>query len=85
MKWKSEETLSAYQHYFDEQRHAESQKQFHTRLHAEVQQYLAERHHRKRQEQTKSTLQNHSLSGEPTCRLDDEPDLAFLYRLAGEW
>jgi hypothetical protein len=46
MKWKSEEMLAAYQHYFDEQRHAESQKQFHTRLHAEVQQYLAEQHHR---------------------------------------
>ena len=84
MKWKSEETLAAYQHYFDTQRHAESQKQFHTRLHEEVQQYLAERHHRKRPQQTPGTLQNPRLSGEPSRQLDDEPDLAFLYRLAGE-
>jgi hypothetical protein len=84
MKWKSEEMLAAYQHYFDEQRHAESQKQFHTRLHAEVQQYLAEQHYRRRKAQTPSALQNHRPSSEPARRFDDEPDLAFLYRLAGE-
>jgi len=84
MKWKSEETLAAYQHYFDAQRHAESQKQFHARLHAEVQRYLAERPHRRRQVETKSVLQKHSPSSESARRLDDEPDLAFLYRLAGE-
>src|SRR6266550_9232349 len=42
MKWKSEETLAAYQHYFDEQLHADTRDAFHQRMHEEIQQYLAE-------------------------------------------
>lgn len=33
MQWKSEEMLAAYQHYFDEQRHANTQGHFHKRMH----------------------------------------------------
>jgi len=52
MKWKSEETLAAYQHYFDEQRNADTRDQFHKRRHAEVQQYLEERQQRRIGKQT---------------------------------
>lgn len=85
MKWKSEEMLAAYQHYFDEQRHAQSREQFHARLHAEVQQYLEEQHHSRIRKQTPSAPQDQCLSGEPARQFEDEPDLAFLYSLGGEW
>jgi hypothetical protein len=81
MKWKSEEMLAAYQHYFDEQRHADTQGQFHKRMHAEVQEYLAERHSRRIRKQTLSAPQDHYPSAR---RFDDEPDLTFLYSLGGE-
>jgi hypothetical protein len=84
MKWKSEETLDAYQHYFDEQRHADSQEQFHTRLHAQVQQYLAEQHYSRLKKQTPSVLQDQCPSGSLARQFDDEPDLSFLYSLGGE-
>lgn len=84
MKWKSEEMLAAYQHYFDEQRHADSREQFHTRLHAEVHQYLEGQHHSRLKKQTPSAPKDQFPSASSARRFDDEPDLAFLYRLAGE-
>jgi integrase len=83
MKWKSEEMLAAYQHYFDEQRHADTQGQFHKRMHAEVQRYLAERQHRRIRQQTPSAPKDQIPSTSSVCRFDDEPDLSFLYSLAG--
>ncbi len=86
MKWKSEETLAAYQHYFDEQLHADTRDAFHQRMHEEIQQYQQARKQGKsqnqdtcipKQEQTLPPLQALDL-------LNDEPDLAFLYALAGE-
>jgi hypothetical protein len=74
MKWKSEETLAAYQHYFDEQLDADTRDAFHQRMHQEIQQYLEERKHEKRKQPAPHTV----------ISFDDEPDLAFLYGLAGE-
>jgi integrase len=84
MQWKSEAMLAAYQHYFDEQRHADSREQFHTRLHAEVQQYLEEQRHSRLKKQTPNAPQDHCPSGSFARQFEDEPDLAFLYRLGGE-
>src|SRR5205807_7781227 len=38
MKWKSAETLAAYEHYFDEQRHADKREGLQQRMHAAIQQ-----------------------------------------------
>ncbi len=83
MKWKSEEMLAAYQHYFDEQRHADTQGQFHRRMHAAVQRYLAERPQRKMRKQTPSAPQDQIPSPSSLDQFDDEPDLSFLYSLGG--
>jgi len=84
MKWKSEEMLAAYQHYFDEQRHADTQSQFYKRMHAEVQEYLAERHSRRLRKQTLSAPKDPLPSPSSVRQFDHEPDLSFLYRLGGE-
>lgn len=83
MKWKSEETLSAYQHYFDEQRNADTREHFHQHMHQEIQEYLEERR------QGKRTMPANKRQGTleaplATMQIDDEPNLAFLYSLAGE-
>jgi integrase len=83
MKWKSEETLIAYQHYFDEQRNADIREQFHQRMHREIQEYLEERQQGRRK---MSTNKRQVMSEAPlaTIQINDEPNLAFLYSLAGE-
>ncbi len=86
MKWKSEETLVAYQHYFDEQLHADTRDAFHQRMHEEIQQYQQERKQGKRQKlATRIHKQEQTLPARPALdQINDEPDLAFLYALAGE-
>ena len=85
MKWKSEETLSAYQHYFHEQLDADTRDAFHQHLHAETQQYLEEWKTGKQENPTsrKDGRQISAPKPEP-LHLEGEPDLAFLYGLAGE-
>lgn len=83
MKWKSEETLSAYQHYFDEQRDADTREQLQQRLHREIERYLQDRRPQKRSVHRR-TMQNPSSPAQTAIQIDEEPDLAFLYRLAGE-
>ncbi len=81
MKWKSAETLAAYEHYFDEQRHADKREALQQQMHAAIQQNLDQR-------QRKKQTQRHSPNALPTvptaCQFDDEPNLTFLYSLAGE-
>lgn len=86
MKWKSDETLTAYQHYFDEQRDADTRDAFHQRMHEEVKQYLEEgkRGHRKKSASRKPLAQEGQAVQMPVPQIPDEPDLAFLYSLAGE-
>jgi hypothetical protein len=84
MKWKSEETLAAYEHYFEKQRGADTRDALHQRMHAEVQQYLEERQQGKRGKPA-SRQPKEALPAVPQGQpFDDEPDLAFLYNLAGE-
>jgi integrase len=86
MKWQSEETLSVYQHYFDEQRDADLRDAFHRRLHEELRQSLQEHGSRTRGKHVSPThpRKASSLASQPIKQLPDEPDLAFLYRLGGE-
>jgi integrase len=85
MKWQREETLSVYQHYFDEQRDADTRDAFHQRLHAEIQRYLQEQRSGTRGKRASAThrTQASSAASQPIMQLADEPDLAFLYRLGG--
>jgi hypothetical protein len=84
MKWRSEDTLAVYQHYFDEQLDADTRGQFHRRMHEDVQQYLKERASGKRKKPTSHKNQNNVTDTSPrVIQLDDEPDLAFLYSLGG--
>ncbi len=84
MKWKSEETLAAYQHYFDEQLDADTRNAFHQRMHEEIQQYLAERKLGKRGQKERQKQEQISQPSSLVPPSPDEPDLAFLYALAGE-
>jgi integrase len=85
MKWKSEETLAAYQHYFDEQRDADTRDAFYQRMHRETQHYLEERKQgqRKISASRQPLAQETETAPQEVIRLPDEPDLAFLYSLGG--
>jgi hypothetical protein len=85
MKWKREETLSVYQHYFDEQRDADTRDAFHQRLHEEIRRYLHEQRSSKRGKRSSATHRTQASSGasQPIMHFADEPDLAFLYQLGG--
>jgi integrase len=84
MKWKSEETLSAYQHYFEQQQHADTRDDFLQRMHTEVQQYLKERWGGKAKKQGQHQAKDGSAPTPAILRFDNEPELNFLYSLAGE-
>jgi hypothetical protein len=84
MKWRSEETLAAYQHYSNEKLDADTRDSFHQRMHEQVQQHLEERRQGKRGQQVSRKEKETSPSAQPLLQVNDEPDLAFLYSLAGE-
>jgi hypothetical protein len=86
MKWRSEETIAAYQHYFDAQVDADTRDHFHRRMHETVEQYLQERQSGKRKKAGLDTSLDKgvTLPSQVERPLHDEPDLAFLYSLARE-
>jgi len=84
MKWKSDETLVVYEHYFKQQHNADTRESLQRRMHAEVQQYLEERQRGKPRKQASHKAKDASLSTQAVPLFDDEPDLKFLYSLAGE-
>ncbi|HEU5373935.1 MAG TPA: site-specific integrase [Ktedonobacteraceae bacterium] len=86
MKWKSEATLAAYQHYFDEQLDADTRDVFHQRMHEEIQHYQQERRQGKQRKPIPCahTQEEPMQSQREALQVNDEPDLAFLYSLAGE-
>jgi hypothetical protein len=83
MKWKSKETLGVYEHYFKQQQHADTRDDFQKRLHTEVQQHLEEWQQGKRAK-TLSHKPKDAPPAIPVQQFDDEPDLKFLYSLAGQ-
>ena len=86
MKWKSDETLSAYHHYFENQRNADTRDDWQKRLHVEIRQDLEERQRGKPRKQVSRCLSKEDVSAAESAvrHFDDDPDLSFLYRLAGE-
>jgi integrase len=76
MKWRSKETLEAYEHYFDAARHAETLDVLHARMHQELERFSDQQEIRQRRKQ--------KPSNEPrTPHTVDEPDLDFLHELGG--
>lgn len=75
MKWRSKETLEAYEHYFDAARHAETLDVLHARMHQELEHFFS-------QPEAQSTPHQRRVRkhlDEPVAALPvDEPDLDFL-------
>lgn len=80
MKWRSRETLDAYEHYFDAARHAETLDVLHERMHQELERWKdAPAAHSSRREPGRPR----HTDGEASSLAPDEPDLDFLYQLGG--
>jgi len=74
MKWRSKETLEAYEHYFDAARYAETLDRLHEHMWQETKRYLSQPESRSKRKPASSTTATMS---------QDEPDLDFLYQLGG--
>lgn len=80
MKWRSPETLSAYEHYFDAARHAETLDQLHARMKEDLEHFRSsERSSSRSRQHRRQNLPKQPVSA---CAVD-EPDLDFLYQLGG--
>ncbi len=88
MKWRNEEILEVYQHYFNGQLDADTRDEFLKKTHQEVQHHLEGRKSGKRGKYTLPEEEKQRelavLASHTVPPGDDEPDLAFLYSLAGE-
>lgn len=80
MKWRSKETLEAYEHYFDAARHVETLDVLHARMHQDLEPFFS-------QPQAPSRPRRRGAQQHPqelaTPLAIDEPDLDFLYQLGG--
>ena len=88
MQWSSPETLSVYEHYFEQSLDRETRDLFLDRLHTQVQGLLKDRGQGKRK-----SLQSPPHKREETSKVQQvvkerggtmEPDVSFIYSLAGE-
>ncbi len=81
MKWRSKETLEAYEHYFDAARHAETLDMLHARMHQELERFSPQP-----EAQSAPRLRRvRKHLDDPVVPLPaDEPDLDFLYQLGGD-
>lgn len=88
MKWRSPETLSVYEHYFEQSHDRESHDRFLNGLHTQVQMFLKEREQRRRKSSgAPPSKPEVSLPTQPASQgqgMLQEPDLSFIYGLAGE-
>jgi hypothetical protein len=88
MKWRNPETLSVYEHYFEQSLDRETHDRFLDGLHTQVQAFLKEREQRRR----KSPWPSPSKPAEPLQAQQplaprgflQEQDISFIYGLAGE-
>jgi integrase len=88
MKWSSPETLSVYEHYFEQSLDRETRDLFLDRLHTQVQDLLKDRGH---QQPTSARPPQHAcekiLKEQHKMKernFTPEPDVSFIYGLAGE-
>ena len=88
MKWRSPETLSVYEHYFEQSLDRETHDRFLDGLHIQVQNCLKEREQQKRKNSLTAPSQPETRLQDPSAleerEYPQEPDLSFIYGLAGE-
>jgi hypothetical protein len=86
MGWRSGgETLDAYQHYFDPQRHAEIQNELHERMDAALKQVLEDPSRRQRPRgHPLNPVSPSDSAHRTTCDLDRDSDLEYLLTLGGQ-
>jgi len=88
MKWSSPETLSVYEHYFEQSLDRETRDLFLDRLHTQVQGLLKDRGQGKRKSlQSPQHKQEETSKAQQVVKERDftpEPDVSFIYSLAGE-
>ncbi|HEU5374697.1 MAG TPA: hypothetical protein VFV38_04595 [Ktedonobacteraceae bacterium] len=88
MKWRSPETLSVYEHYFEQSLDRETHDRFLGALHTQVQAFLKMREQRRHKSSLPSRSNpEESLQTQPTIEergFVQEPDVSFIYGLAGE-
>lgn len=88
MKWRSPETLSVYEHYFEQSLDRETHDRFLDGLHAQVQNCLKERERRKRKSPGPAPSKQEGILHAQLPLQErnhmQEPDLSFIYGLAGE-
>ena len=88
MKWRSPETLSVYEHYFEQSLDRERRDLFLDRLHIRVQGLLKDREQGKRkspqapQHKRQEEIEERQAVKERGGTM--EPDVSFIYSLAGE-
>ncbi|HME00769.1 MAG TPA: site-specific integrase [Terriglobia bacterium] len=86
MGWRSGwETLDAYQHYFDPQRHAEIQNELHGRMDRSLKEALGKSNHRQSGQRSSSNPPSQSENAnQVACGLDPDSDLEYLFTLGGQ-
>ncbi len=88
MKWRSPETLSVYEHYFEQRLDRETHDRFLDGLHTQVQRFLKEREQRRRTSPlSPPSKPEETFKAQPTVEEREfmqEPDVSFIYGLAGE-
>jgi len=85
MKWRSPETISVYEHYFEQSLDRETHDLFLDHLHIQVQGFLKDREQGKRKspQHKREEICKEQQAGKERGRTM-EPDMSFLYGLAGE-
>ena len=88
MKWSSPETLSVYEHYFEQSLDRETHDLFLNRLHSQVQGFLTDREQGKRKSPQPPQHKREETGKEQQAVKEiggtTEPDVSFIYGLAGE-
>jgi integrase len=87
MGWRSgRETLDAYQHYFDPQRHAEIQDELHGRMDGSLKQALSDPSHRQSSESSSTNPSGQSENVRQSASgLNPDSDLEYLLTLGGQY
>lgn len=80
MKWRSSETIKAYEHYFDAARHSEIQNSIHGRMEKDMKQHLKERQRSRCQQHNVSSMEPLKTILVPT---PEDPEFDYLCRIGG--
>jgi integrase len=86
MGWRSgRETLDAYQHYFDPQRHADIQDELHARMDGSLKQALSDPSHRQPGQSSSTNPSGQSENVKQSAsELNPDSDLEYLFALGGQ-